>query len=69
MSDSFYYKSVTTPVLRGMWKRLRDGLMAIPPEDRPAEDVKALIAMRDELDRRSGGKPIVDIDFETYVTK
>lgn len=62
-----YYKSLSTPVLRKMWARLRDGLMSIPAEDRPAEDVEALIAMRDELDRRGVRKPI-DVNFENYLT-
>ena len=50
-----------------MWARLRDGLMALSAEDRPAEDVEALIAMRDELDRRGVRKP-VEINFEKYLT-
>ena len=50
-----------------MWARLRDGLMSLPAEDRPAEDVEALIAMRDELDRRGVRKP-VEINFEKYLT-
>ena len=70
MSDPAYYKSLATPVLRGMWNRLRKHIMSLPEEDREPEDYKALIAMRDELDRRSGGKPVVeDFDFEKYVTK
>ena len=69
MSDPMYYKSVTTPVLRQMWERLRASIMSLPEEDREKEDYDALIAMRDELDRRSGGKPIVEVDFEKYVTK
>ena len=70
MSDAAYYKSLTTPVLRKMWDKLRKHIMSLPEEDREHEDYEALIAMRDELDRRSGGKPIIeDFNFEKYVTK
>lgn len=69
MSDNAYYKSLTTPVLRQMWERLRKRIMSLPEEDREREDYEALIAMRDELDRRSGGKPAIEFNFENYVTK
>lgn len=70
MSDAAYYKSLATPVLRKMWNRLRERIMSLPEGDREPEDFEALVAMRDELDRRSGGKPVIeDFDFEKYVTK
>ena len=70
MSDAAYYKSLATPVLRKMWNKLREHIMSLPEEDREHEDYEALVAMRDELDRRSGGKPVIeDFDFEKYVTK
>lgn len=67
MSD-FYYKSLTTPVLRKMYERKRSSLMALPESERKSEDVSELIAMRDELDRRVGRPQAVDFDFEKYIT-
>lgn len=69
MIDRVYYKSLATPVLRQMWERLRANTLSLPEKDRKREDVDALFAMRDELDRRSGGKPTVEVDFEKYITK
>lgn len=70
MIDREYYKSIATQVLRQMWGRLRTSILSLPEKERKKEDIDALIAMRDELDRRSGGKPVIeDFDFEKYVTK
>lgn len=69
MIDRAYYKAIATPVLRQMWARLRDSVLSLPEKDRRAEDLNALFAMRNELDRRSGGKPSVEVDFEKYITK
>jgi len=62
-----YYKSLSTPVLRKMYERLRQGLASLPPEDRPADDMDSLLQMRKELDRRTGIPP-KEIDFEKYIT-
>ena len=69
MIDREYYKSIATQVLRQMWERLRVSIIFLPEKERKKEDIDALIAMRDELDRRSGGKPVVEFDFEKYITK
>lgn len=70
MIDREYYKSIATQVLRQMWGRLRTSILSLPEKEWKKEDIDALIAMRDELDRRSGGKPVVEyFDFEKYVTK
>jgi hypothetical protein len=67
MADRVYYKSVSTPVLRRMWEKLRNGLASLPPEDRPVEDMESLVAMRDELDRRSGIQP-AEVEFTDFLT-
>ena len=63
-----YVRSLTTPVLRKMWERLRSGLASLPPEDRPQGDLDALLMMRDELDRRNGAKKGADVEFSDYIT-
>ena len=63
-----YVRSLTTPVLRKMWERLRSGLASLPPEDRPREDLDALLMLRDELDRRNGAKKGADVEFSDYIT-
>ena len=66
MSDA-YYRSLKTGVLRKMWERERERVSRIA-EPSPG-DYADLLAMRRELERRSGTKnPSVEVNFEKYIS-
>ena len=63
-----YLKSLKTPVLRGMWERLKKKLLGLPCSEIMQEDLDELIQMRDDLDSRSGKPTTDDIEFTDYLT-